>query len=413
MGTEREAPRRLSFPVPSRHELAVLATVLRQESVGGALLLVATVAALVWANSPWHESYTHAREFTIGPLSAEAWATDGLLAIFFYVAGLELKRELVTGSLRQLSRALVPVVAAVGGMAVPALVFTAVVLASGDRDGLRGWAVPMATDIAFALGVLAVAGSGLPGALRAFLLTLAIVDDLGAIIVIALFFTESLHLVPLGLALALLAGYAVLQHRRVRTPLVYVPLAIAIWWFTHESGVHATIAGVALGLLTRVRPDPGEEHSPAERLEHRLRPWSAGVAVPLFALAAAGVPVTPDALAAMVSDPAAVASFVGLVVGKAIGVFGGAWLTARLTHASLNPDLSWADVVAIALLAGIGFTMCLLFAELAFEADPARMARVKAAVMIGSVTAALLAVVLLRFRRVRHQAAGNDETSDS
>lgn len=413
MAHQRQASRRLSFPILSRHERAVLATALRQESVGGALLLVAAVAALVWANSPWQESYTHAREFMVGPLPVEAWTADGLLALFFYIAGLELKRELVTGSLRHLSRALVPVVAALGGMIVPALFFTAVVLASGDRSGLRGWAIPMATDIAFALGVLAIAGSTLPGALRAFLLTLAIVDDLGAITIIAIFFTETLDFASLGVALVLLGGYAVLQHRRVRTPLVYVPLGLAIWWFTHESGVHATVAGVALGLLTRVRPDVDEEHSPAERLEHRLRPWSAGVAVPLFALGAAGVSLRTDALAAMASDPVAVGCIVGLVVGKVVGVFGGAWLTARLTRADLNPNLSWADVVAVALLAGIGFTMCLLFAELAFAADPARMARVKAAVMIGSVTAALAAVVLLRLRRGAHRTAGNHESDDS
>ncbi|MEQ7129044.1 Na+/H+ antiporter NhaA [Actinopolymorpha sp. B11F2] len=408
----RPRPRRpFLFAAPQREERPFLLDALRQETVGGALLLAAAVIALVWANSPWHDTYEQARHFSVGPLTLEGWAADGLLTIFFYVAGLELKRELVTGSLRHLSRALVPLVAAVAGMVVPALLYVGLVLGMGDVEATVGWAVPMATDIAFALAVLAVAGSALPPALRAFLLTLAVVDDLGAITVIAVFFTESLDLAALALAVVLLGGYAVLQHRRVRTPLVYVPLALAVWWLTYQSGIHATVAGVALGLLTRVRPDPEEKSSPAERLEHRLRPLSAGVAVPVFALAAAGVPVTASALGAMSTDAAALGVIVGLVVGKCVGVFGGAWLTARLTHADLSPDLTWRDIVAVGILSGIGFTVCLLISDLAFGDEPARLARIKAAVLLASLIAALAAAVLLRFRQRTSQAADTSSSS--
>jgi NhaA family Na+:H+ antiporter len=255
------------------------------------LLLLAAVAGLVAANTGLADAYEDLRNYVIGPaalhlhLSLEAWAADGLLAIFFFVAGLELKREIVVGSLRQASQAVLPVVAAVAGMVVPALIFFGITAA--DASARDGWAIPMATDIAFALAVLAVVGSHLPPALRAFLLTLAVVDDLGAIAVIALFFTDDLSVIPLIVSIVLMGGYFLLQRARVVSPWIYVPLALTIWTLVHASGIHATVAGIALGLLTRVKPDPGEEASPAERLEHRVRPLSAGVAVPLFAFLSA------------------------------------------------------------------------------------------------------------------------------
>ncbi|MDP9444242.1 MAG: Na+/H+ antiporter NhaA, partial [Actinomycetota bacterium] len=253
--------RRVVFAEPRRAERAFVADALRQETVGGALLLAAAVIAMVWANSPWQAGYHRLLEAHAGPLSVHEWAADGLLTIFFFVAGLELKRELVVGSLNRLADALVPVAAAAAGMVVPALCYLAVNLAGGDP---RGWAVPTATDIAFALAVLAVVGSALPPALRAFLLTLAVVDDLGAILIIAVAFTDAVDLAALAGAALLCAVYAGLQRLRVQRWVVYVPLAVATWWLVHESGVHATVAGVALGLLTRVRPDAGERHSPAE-----------------------------------------------------------------------------------------------------------------------------------------------------
>ncbi|MEV6287204.1 Na+/H+ antiporter NhaA [Kribbella sp. NPDC051770] len=396
---DRIRQRRRAFPRVLGRERAFLADALRAETTGGLLLLAAAVVALIWANSPWQDAYHHVRDLDLGPLSVEAWSADGALAIFFYLAGVELKRELVVGTLSKLSEAVVPVVAALSGMVLPAIIYLGVnLLAPGGRT--EGWAVPTATDIAFALAVLAIVGSSLPGALRAFLLTLAVVDDFGAILVIAVFFSHGFHLLPLLASVALIAVFYALQRFRVRTPLLYVPIAIAAWWFMHESGIHATIAGVALGFVTRVLPDAGEAEAPAERIEHKLRPWSAGVAVPLFALFAAGVTLSGGAVRAMLTDPVALGIAGGLVVGKFIGVFGGTWLTTRFTRAELNSDLAWRDVGAVSVLAGIGFTVALLIAQLAFGGDAAQTERAKAAVLIASAIAAVLAAGLL-FRRNR------------
>lgn len=389
--------RKRAFPRVLGRERAFLADTLRAETTGGMLLLAAAVIALAWANSPWQDAYHHLRETQLGPLTVEAWASDGALTLFFYLAGVELKRELVVGTLSKLNEAVVPVVAAIAGMVLPAIIYLITNLVARDGNP-HGWAVPTATDIAFALAVLAIVGSSLPSALRAFLLTLAVIDDFGAILVIAVFFSHGFHLLPLLAAAALTALWYLLQRRRVRTPFLYVPIALAAWWFMHESGIHATIAGVALGLVTRVVSDPGEEHAPAERIEHRLRPWSAGVAVPLFALFAAGVTLSGDAVRQLLTDPVAIGIAAGLLLGKTIGVFGGSWLTARFTRAELNSDLAWRDVAAVSVLAGIGFTVALLIAQLAFAGDAAQVERAKAAVLIGSVAAALIAAGLLARR---------------
>ena len=395
--TRRIRQKKRAFPRILGHERAFLADTLRAETTGGLLLLAAAVVALVWANSPWQDSYHHLLETQLGPLTVEGWTSDGALTLFFYLAGVELKRELVVGTLSKLSEAVVPVVAALAGMVLPAIIYLAVNLtASHGRPS--GWAVPTATDIAFALAVLAIVGSSLPSALRAFLLTLAVVDDFGAILVIAVFFSHGFHLLPLLASIALIALWYLLQHRRIRTPFLYIPIAIGAWWFMHESGIHATIAGVALGLVTRVVPDPGEEHAPAERIEHRLRPWVAGIAVPLFALFAAGVTLSGSAVRQLLTDPVAIGVVAGLLFGKSIGVFGGSWLTARFTRAELNSDLAWRDVAAVSVLAGIGFTVALLIAQLAFGADVAQVERAKAAVLIASVLAALIAAILLARR---------------
>jgi NhaA family Na+:H+ antiporter len=385
-----------AFPRVIGRERAFLADTLRAETTGGLLLLAASIVALVWANSPWQDAYHHLRDVQVGPLTVEAWASDGALTLFFYLAGVELKRELVVGSLSKLSEAVVPVVAALAGMVLPAIIYVVVNLSAGGNP--HGWAVPTATDIAFALAVLAIVGSSLPSALRAFLLTLAVVDDFGAILIIAVFFSHGFHLLSLLASVVLIALWYVLQRRRVRTPFLYVPIALGAWWFMHESGIHATIAGVALGLVTRVVADPGEKHAPAERIEHRLRPWSAGVGVPLFALFAAGVTLSGSAVWQMLTDPVAIGVAAGLLFGKAIGVFGGSWLTARFTRAELNSDLAWRDVGAVSVLAGIGFTVALLIAQLAFGKDEAQIERAKAAVLIASVLAALIAAVLLARR---------------
>ena len=382
--------RRAKFlPDPDQGESTFIGDLLRQETVGGAIVLVAAAVAVIWANSPVAGSYATFQELQVGPLDMEHWGSEGALTLFFFVAGLELKREFLVGSLRRPVDAMVPVVAAVCGVAVPALLYTAV---NFDSGYLEGWAIPAATDIAFALAVLAVVGSALPNQLRAFLLTLAVVDDLVVIIIIATFYTSSLHLSSLLVTLALLAVYGVLQQLRVQTSLIYLPLAVAAWWFMYESGIHATIAGVTLGLLTRVLPDETENRSPAERLEHRLVPLSAGVAVPFFALLAAGVVVKGGAT--FFTDPIVVGVVLGLVVGKPIGVMGGAWVVTRFTRAELNPEISWRDIFGVAVLAGVGFTVALLVADLSFGGAEAEAA--KTAVLLGSLIAAVLSAFVLR-----------------
>ena len=398
-------------------ERSRLLAALRQETVGGALLLAAAVLALVWANSPWRESYHELANTVVGPaalhldLTLQTWAADGLLAVFFFVAGLELKHELVLGTLSKPSKAVVPVVAALAGMVVPALLYTGTTVALGDPDAATGWGIPMATDIAFALAVLAVMGSKLPVALRAFLLTLAVVDDLGAILVIAVFYSHGFAALPFALAVLGLALYWFQQQRRVDSVLVYLPLALVVWGLMHASGVHATVAGVALGLLTRVRPDPGETEAPADRYEHVVRPVSAGVCVPLFAFFSAGVTFVGLG-GSVITDPVAIAIVVGLVVGKPLGVFGGAWTVARFTRASLSSSLRWADVLAVGVLAGIGFTVSLLIDELAFEDDPVRQTAAKIGVLLASVLAALLASVALTARKRAYAALAAVEERD-
>jgi NhaA family Na+:H+ antiporter len=379
------------FPEPDQREASFLGDLFRREAVGGAIALVAAVVGIVWANSAWGSAYLDLRHFDIGPLDVEHWAADGALTLFFFVAGLELKRELVVGSLRRPADAAVPVAAAVCGVAVPALLYLVINANGGSSEG---WAIPAATDIAFALAVLAVVGSNLPTALRAFLLTLAVVDDLIVILIIAVFFTDSLDLAWLSVAAATAVVWVLLQKGRVHTPFVYLPLAVLAWWSVHECGIHATIAGVVLGLLTRVRPDPDEHTSPAEHLEHVLSPLSSGVAVPFFALMSAGVVLAGGG--DLLRDPVVIGIVVGLVVGKPIGVLLGGWLVARFTRATLDPTIGWRDVVGVALLAGVGFTVSLLVSDLSFSGGESDAA--KTAVLAGSLASALLGVLALGHR---------------
>ncbi|MET1062013.1 MAG: Na+/H+ antiporter NhaA, partial [Aeromicrobium sp.] len=317
-----------SWPEASR-----IADILRRETIGGALLIVAAVAALAAANVG--DTYADVRDTVVGPsalhldLTVGAWAADGLLAIFFFVAGLELKREFVAGDLRDPRRAAIPIVAAVGGMAVPALVFTLVNLGGA----VRGWAIPTATDIAFALAVLAVISTHLPTALRTFLLTLAIVDDLLAITIIAVFYTSDLEVLWLLAAAVPLAAFTVLVQRRVRTWWLLLPLAFMVWGLVHASGVHATVAGVLMGFAVPVlRRDDHDGPGLAEHLEHVFRPLSAAVAVPVFAFFSAGVAIGGrDGLTSAMSDPITIGIVLGLFAGKTVGVLGATWLAARFT----------------------------------------------------------------------------------
>ncbi|MCT7353526.1 Na+/H+ antiporter NhaA [Streptomyces sp. 15-116A] len=400
------------LPLPER---TAVAQALRTETVGGLVLLAAAVAALVWANSPWAGTYERIREFHFGipalglDLSVGHWTADGLLTLFFLIAGIELKRELVVGELRTPATAALPVIAAFSGMIVPAALYA--LTASAGGGSLHGWAVPMATDIAFALAVLAVLSTHLPAALRAFLLTLAVVDDLGGILVIAVFFTSDLNFAALGGAFAGLVLFYVLQRRRVRGWWWYAPLGIAIWALMYNAGVHATVAGVAMGLILRTTRDEGEDRSPGERTSHLLHPFSAGVAVPLFALFAAGVAVSTASLGEVFTRPEPLGVALGLVLGKTVGIFAGTYLAARFTRARLNPDLAWADVFALSALAGIGFTVALLIGELAFP-DPSAAEPVKAAVLLGSLTAALLAALLLKRRNGVYRRLYEEENRD-
>jgi Na+:H+ antiporter, NhaA family len=414
----RSAPRlfgRGSWPEVSR-----IADILRTETVGGALLVGAAAIALVWANSPWSGIYEGLSELQVGPaalhldLTLAQWAGDGLLAIFFFVAGLELKREFVAGDLRDPRLAALPVAAAVGGMVAPALIYVAV-NARAAEGALAGWAVPTATDIAFALAVLAVIATHLPAALRTFLLTLAVVDDLLAITIIAVFYTRSLHFIPLALALLPLGLFTLLVQRRVRSWWLLLPLAAATWALVHASGVHATVAGVLLGFAVPVRrraegPGPGL----AEHFEHRFRPISAGFAVPVFAFFAAGVSVTGSGgFGSGLTDTVTIGVIAALLVGKPCGVLGATWAVQRFTRADLAEDLSWWDVLGLALLAGIGFTVSLLIGELGFGAGTERDDHVKVGVLLGSLLAALLATVVLRIRNSHYRRMCAEEERDA
>jgi NhaA family Na+:H+ antiporter len=399
-------------------ESSRIGEILRKETVGGGLLLLGAVVALAWANSPWSGAYTALSALVVGPhalhldLSLSAWAADGLLAVFFFVAGLELKREFVAGDLRAPARAALPVAAAVGGVIVPAVLFLVVTSGSGGNAS-EGWAIPTATDIAFALAVLAIIGTHLPSGLRTFLLTLAVVDDLIAITIIAIFYTRSLSVLPLLLALVPLGLFAFLVQRRVRSWWLLLPLAAATWALVHASGVHATVAGVLLAFVVPVaRRSTGTGPGLAEHFEHRFRPLSSGFAVPVFAFFAAGVSVAGSGgVGAALADPVTLGVVVGLVVGKVIGVVGATYLVQRFTGAELDEGLAWWDVLGLALLAGIGFTVSLLIGELAFGAGSERDGHVKIGILTGSLLAALLATVVLRLRNRTYRRLADERMS--
>jgi len=404
--------------------------ILRKETVGGVILLVAAGAALIWANSPWAPAYFALRDLKIGGepfglylnLSLGAWAADGLLAIFFLVVGLELKREFVAGDLRDPSRAAIPIAAAVGGMVVPAAIFVLVNFRTGD-GALRGWAIPTATDIAFAVAVLAVISTHLPAALRTFLLTLAVVDDLLAITVIAVFYTDEINIGALALALVPLALFTVCVQRGVQAWWVLIPLALATWVLVHESGVHATVAGVLLGFAVPVRRSATRRDTQADRethvgmaeyFEHRTRPVSAGIAIPVFAFLAAGVSLGGlSGLTTALSDPIALGIVLGLVVGKPVGILLTTRVVASVTRAKLDASLRWIDVLGVSMLAGIGFTVSLLIGDLAYGLGTNRDELVKVGVLAGSLLAALLASLLLRSRNAAYRRIHIQETADA
>ena len=419
------------FPSASRAESIRVTEILRKETVGGILLVAFAAVALIWANSPWADSYFAIRDFEIGyepwhlKLSLGAWAADGLLAIFFFLVGLELKREFVAGDLRSPSTAIVPIVAAVGGVAVPAVLYVSVVGVSTTEA--QGWAIPTATDIAFAVAVLAIIGSHLPSALRIFLLTLAVVDDLIAIGIIAIFYTESIEFVPLLLALVTIAVYGAIAQRfrqlfHVRPAaawLILLPLGFLAWALMHASGIHATIAGVLLGFTIPVlhrKADRSEDAGPglAEIFEHRFRPLSAGFAVPVFAFFSAGVAIGgPEGFASALTDPVLIGIVIGLVVGKPLGITAATWLITRIRRINLDPSLRWIDIAGVGVLGGIGFTVSLLVAELSFEEGSTHYDHGKVAILSASVLAAVLAAVVLGLRNRRYRKAEELDALDA
>ncbi len=413
------------------------------EASSGIVLLAAAVIAMVWANSPWSETYfsilDQHLDISFGSFHLDESVlhliNDGLMAIFFFVVGLEIKRELVVGDLRDPKAAALPVMAALGGMVLPALVYLSVVAGQGG-EAVRGWGIPMATDIAFAIGVVALLGSRVPSGAKLFLLAVAIADDIGAIAVIAIFYTDDLN--SGFLAAALIGLFAVWLAARVgvRAMWVYIPLGFAVWYFTLESGVHATLAGVALGFLTPARPfysraefdvrarqildqfpvdDISEKHAqehadhealllseianeavaPLNRYEHKLVGWSSFVVVPLFALANAGVSFKTIDIGDAVTSAVAMGVALGLVFGKIVGISLASFAAVRLNLGKLPPGTGWGHVVGLAAVAGIGFTVSLFVAGLAFK-DPATTDLAKVGIFTGSITAGIIGSILLR-----------------
>ncbi len=371
----------------------------RTEALGGTVLVLATVAALVWANSPAAGSYhaIWARRLAIGVEGFQIakplilWINDFLMAIFFLLVGLEIKRELLVGELNGVRKAALPAIAALGGMAVPAAVFLAI--ARGEELE-RGFGIPMATDIAFALGCLRMLGSRIPAGLVVMLAALAIIDDLGAIILIAVFYSTDVSLAALGAAAAFAGLLAAMNLGGVRRPLLYALAGLPLWVAVLKSGVHATIAGVIIGLAVPARAAEGEEESPLVRLEHALHPFVAFAIVPIFALANAGIPLRGIAPADVLS-PVSLGVFAGLLLGKQVGVFGATAVAVKLGIASLPAGVTWRQAYGLSILAGIGFTMSLFIAGLAYGEGTALHGQAKRGILAASLVAGVAGVALL------------------
>lgn len=374
--------------------LSFLRTFIKHESSAGILLMVAAALALLIANSPLSVHYFEVQHTSVLGLSVLHWINDALMALFFLLVGLEIKRELIEGQLSSWQQRVLPGVAALGGMVVPALIYVAI--AWGDSVALRGWAVPMATDIAFALGVLILLGPRVPISLKVFLTALAIIDDLGAVIVIALFYTSELSLQALGLAAVVLGILIAMNRMGVRWLPVYLAVGTVLWLLVLKSGIHATLAGVVLALTIPIRADAGGagDSSPLHRLEHGLHPWVAFLIIPIFGFANAGVSfagMSPASLLAPV--PLGIAA--GLFLGKQLGVFAFCWLAIRSGYAQLPRDANWVQLYGVALLCGIGFTMSLFIGALAFAGHPQMADATKVGVLAGSVLSALAGAALL------------------
>jgi NhaA family Na+:H+ antiporter len=421
-------PPRNRRPTGSLGATRALGEFLATETAGGVALVVAAVIALAWANSPWQSGYHDLWRTHVGidvgghglDLDLRKWVNDGLMAVFFLVVALEVKREMILGELRDRRHAALPVFAAVGGMVLPALLYAGLNRAGPAADG---WGIPMATDIAFAIGVLAVVAPRIPPGVRLFLLTLAIVDDIGAIAVIAVFYTSDLQPIWLLAALAVVAAVVTFRQLGFRATPLFIALGVLLWLTVHASGLHATLAGVIMGLAVPATPVLNREiirsrtdelldvFSPAaarettriarqavsqlEWLEHELHGWSSLVIVPVFALANAGVTFTHASLADATTSSVTIGIILGLVAGKATGITAGAWLGIRLGIAELPSDVRWRHVGGAAALGGIGFTVSLFIVGLAFDA-PGLVDQAKAGIFVASLTATAVGALLLR-----------------
>jgi NhaA family Na+:H+ antiporter len=416
---------------------SMLERFVHSETSGSILLFGATVAALVWANSPWSESYFALWKIPLNvgrralfSMDLHHWIDDGLMVLFFLVVGLEIKREIVKGELSSFKQAALPIMAALGGMILPAVIYVAL---NRSGSGVHGWGIPMATDIGFALGVLALLGKRIPSNLRVFMLALAIVDDVGAILVIAFFYTPHISLSALAAAGVLLALLVVVVMRQAPIS-VYVVVGFFFWAAVLSSGVHATIAGVILGLLAPIEPKFRPEEladvaepllrnfrsqilskdklsaeatlteldqllrgtdSIAERLERTVHPWVSFLVLPLFALASAGVALSTEQLKLASSSPIALGIFVGLLIGKSVGIIAFSYLAVRTKIAVMADDLTWTGIAGVGILAGLGFTVALFISGLSFE-DDAMVATAKVAVLAASLAAGLIGYIYLR-----------------
>ncbi|WP_374569727.1 Na+/H+ antiporter NhaA [Phenylobacterium sp.] len=378
---------------------------LQSEAAGGVVLMVAAALGLVAANSAWAEDYFHALHIEIGPFSLLHWINDGLMSIFFLLVGVEIKREMLDGQLATWPRRILPGLAAMGGMAAPALIYLTVT--QGDAEAMRGWATPAATDIAFTLGVLALLGPKVPISLKIFVTALAILDDLGAVLIIAIFYTDDLSLLWLGGGAAIVAVLAVLNWRGVRLLWPYLLLGLGLWVCVLQSGVHATVAGVILAMtipLKRSPARPDDPSSPLHKLEHALAGTVAFAIVPIFGFANAGVSLEGLGLEALLA-PVTLGVAAGLFAGKQVGVFAASWLTIKLKLADRPDDASMLQLYGVALLCGIGFTMSLFIGLLAFPSSETLQSEVKLGVLVGSALSTLVGVVVLSLARGDGRAA--------
>jgi Na+:H+ antiporter, NhaA family len=374
---------------------------LATSTAGGAALLVAVAVALAWVNSPWGESYTTVLATPISVGSGDLavagdihfWINEGLMAFFFLLVGLEIKRELTIGELRRPRAALLPVIAAATGMAVPALLFLAIV---GGGEAARGWGIPMATDVAFALGVLALAAARVPSGLRPLLLAIAIVDDVGSVVVVAVFSSVAIEVVWLAVCFCVTGLVFVLPRIGIRSGFVSVILGVALWYAMYHAGLHPALAGVVMGLLTPSGPASPDADPPLRRVEHILLPWTSFVVLPLFALANVGVELSASSIAAAVGSSLAWAILVSRVGGKLIGIWGGAMLASWLRVADLPPGVWSAHLAGIGVAAGTGFTVSLFVAEVAFGRDDPLLVPVKISLLAASVVSASVGLLLLR-----------------